>query len=227
LTAQTNLTTIQTRLAKLQANNGIDPDELALAQAALNNAQAKLAQSQANLVNATLTAPFDGLVTAMNAKVGQLTGKTSIMTIAATTSPRVIASFDETDLNGLALNCPAEVTFSSNESKTYTGTVTQILPQMVNSSVKASVSLGADAQKVTLGSSASVLVTCQQAKGALVITSQALHVASDGSYFVYVPGTAGEPVKRTVTVGLQTTALAQITDGLTAGEAVIVSGVNE
>ena len=50
----------------LKANSGVDPSALAVAQAALKNANLQLTIAQKELAGATITAPMDGVVTALN-----------------------------------------------------------------------------------------------------------------------------------------------------------------
>jgi HlyD family secretion protein len=52
--------------------DGPDPDDVALAEARLSNAEAQLAAAKAALANIELTAPFDGTVAGVMSKVGEM-----------------------------------------------------------------------------------------------------------------------------------------------------------
>jgi multidrug efflux pump subunit AcrA (membrane-fusion protein) len=78
-----------------------------------------------------------------------------------------------------------------------------------------------------MGTTAAVEVTCEQAKNALVVPAQALYQPKGQPAYVYTLDGAGQPVKREVVVGLKTVASAEITGGLSEGEKVITSQVEE
>jgi len=68
-----------------------------------------------------------------------------------------------------------------------------------------------------------VYLVLGEAKGALVIPSAALGAKGhDGSYTVMVPNEKGQPQPRTVRIGLNNNATAQVLSGLKAGERVVV-----
>ncbi len=77
--ARANVLQAQNRLDKLKA--GLRPEAQAVNEARLNEARLKVAEAQTNLVKAMLLAPWDGLVTAVNAAPGVSTGSAT-MTIA-------------------------------------------------------------------------------------------------------------------------------------------------
>ena len=57
-----------------RADDGLDPDQKALLDARLENASAQMAAATSALANYELKAPFNGVVTDINVKVGQLIG---------------------------------------------------------------------------------------------------------------------------------------------------------
>jgi multidrug efflux pump subunit AcrA (membrane-fusion protein) len=76
-----------------------------------------------------------------------------------------------------------------------------------------------------IGVEASIDVISGQATNAVLIPVEALHQLSDGSCTVFVM-TNGNPVLRTVTVGLKDDTYAEIKSGLKAGE-LVTTGVVE
>ncbi len=83
----------------------------------------------------------------------------------------------------------------------------------------------ASGKPLSVGLTASVEVTCKQARNALVVPAQALYEPAGQSAYVYVLNGQGEPEKRNVMVGLKTVASAQITSGLSEGEKIVTSEV--
>jgi multidrug resistance efflux pump len=77
---------------------GLDPEQKALLEARLDNAKAQSAAAQSNLDNYDLKAPFDGTVTDVYLKVGQLVGPETIAAQLADFSAWMV---ETTDLNEL------------------------------------------------------------------------------------------------------------------------------
>ena len=216
--------------ATLQTNNGIDPNAVQIAQAALKNAQLQLTQAQDNLDGATLVAPVAGTVTVVNGTVGQTAGTTVFITLAEMDNPQVQVNIDESDMQNFAVGCPAQVSFTSSTAKPMAGTVTQVSPQLITSRsvtyVQGLVQLDKTALAGTtlpLGLDVSVNVTCRSAKNALEIPTQALYEPAGKSAYVYVLDAQGNPVKRDVVVGLKITAFVEIKSGVTVGDRVVTT----
>jgi HlyD family secretion protein len=77
---------------------GLDPEQKSLLEARLNNAKAQTAAAQSNLDNYDLKAPFDGTVTDVYLKVGQLAGPETVAVQLADFSAWKV---ETTDLNEL------------------------------------------------------------------------------------------------------------------------------
>ena len=232
--AEANVQLAQTKYQYMQANSGLDPVSVAVDQAAVNAAELQQAASQKNLEESTLVAPFAGVVTAVNGSQGGLVGTSTFISLADTTHPLIDLKFDETDLQNVAAGCQAAVTFDILPKQTFAGSVTRVLPVVVNTSnvnaVEAYVELKDPAilagKTILIGSNASADVTCNQAQDALLIPAVALHTTPDGQSYVYVLNQSGTPDKRTVEVGIKNAVSAVISSGLQEGERVITNSVS-
>lgn len=108
--------------------NGPDPDEVALAQGRLSNAQAQLAAAQAALQNLELTAPFDGTVASMDMKLGQYVGPgVPVILIVGDTNWQVETT-DLTELNVVRIleGAPAVITFDALPELKFDGRVERV-----------------------------------------------------------------------------------------------------
>ncbi|MBK9008000.1 MAG: efflux RND transporter periplasmic adaptor subunit [Anaerolineae bacterium] len=108
--------------------SGVNEDQLALATARLENAQAQVTAAQANLSNYVLTAPFDGVVAEVAVKAGeQVSPETRIVSVADT-SAWVIETTDVTELEVVKLSVGQNVTFTADAlpDVTMNGVVTEI-----------------------------------------------------------------------------------------------------
>lgn len=218
----------------LKANNGIDSTALEIAQASLKNAQLQLLQAQKNLDGAAITAPMDGSVTAVNGDIGEIVNPGTLITLIDLESPQVQVNIDETDLANFAVGCLAQITFESIPGQTFSGVVTQVSPTLIESnsgsSLQGYVSLNQSktlsGKNLPIGLTASVEVTYGEAQNALVVAAQAVYPPKDGGKpYVYILNTQGQPEKREIELGLKTVALAEIKSGLSEGEKVIISEV--
>jgi HlyD family secretion protein len=233
--AKARLDQANTTYENLKASSGVNTTALDIAQATLKNAQLQLTKAQSDLAGATITAPMDGTVTAVNGKLGDDIKTGTFITLTDLEQPEVQVNIDETDLENFAVGCSADVTFDSLTGQVFPGTVTQISPVLVTVSSSSMVQGLIDLQKkerasgktLPVGMTASVEVTCKQAKNALVVPSQALYEPDGQSAYVYVLNNQGEPEKRAVVVGIKTVASAQITDGLSEGEKIVTSTVEK
>jgi HlyD family secretion protein len=226
----------------LVVSSGIDSEKLNVAQATLKNAQSQLAIAQKELDGATLVAPMDGVVTAVNGNVGKviytedtdttdITG--SLVTISDLKQPEVQVNIDETDQQNFQVGCAAQVTFDSLAGQKFSGVVSQVSPTLVTvnsvSMVQGLVDLqqktAASGKTLPLGMTATVEVTCHQVNNVLLIPAQALYQPESKPAYVYVLNAQNQPEKRQVTVGLQSVALAEIQSGLKLGEKVITTQI--
>lgn len=217
----------------LKASNGVDAQAVELAEAQLENAKLQLESAQQKLSVTTLVAPFDGTVTVVNGGVGSQAGTGTVITVADMSNPEVQVNIDETDLGNFAVGCRAEVTFEALSGQTFTGKVTQVSPTMVTvqsvSMVQGLIDLeqkqAKSGKNLPLGLTAVTDVICHESNDTLTVPLQAVHDASSQSPYVYVLNAQGQPEKRTVALGIQTIATAEVLSGLNEGETVITSTV--
>jgi multidrug resistance efflux pump len=108
--------------------DGVNADQLALATARLENAQAQVKAAQSNLSNYAITAPFDGVVAEVAVKAGeQVSPETRIVSVVDT-SAWVIETTDVTELEVVKLSVGQNVTFTADsiDGVTMNGVVTEI-----------------------------------------------------------------------------------------------------
>jgi macrolide-specific efflux system membrane fusion protein len=223
------------RLQLIQAENDLDDADSGAptrqARIALYNAQSSKARADADLAAlkakreyAVLTAPIDGIVTDVVVSAGTEAPSGAAITIASGTLV-VQTSVVESDVSSIALGEAATVTIGALD-ETVDGTVTSIAPGAEDGassgvvSYAITVELASAPQGLRQGMSADVTIVTDSASDVLTVPSRALSGSGD-SYTVRVVGADGTVQTRPVEVGLVTDSLAEITSGLTAGEAVV------
>jgi membrane fusion protein, macrolide-specific efflux system len=214
---RSNATTTQ---AKRQTQEALYNAETAYARA-----KSDLADLEALLATATLTAPEDGTVTAVAITAGTDAAPTGAAITMVSNELQVSTSVVESDIDSIKVGQQASVTIGALDA-TLNGRVKSIDPVGSSSGSNGVVSF---AVKVTLdapptglrpGMSADITITAASATGVLSIPSRALS-GTAGSYTVRVVAPDGTVSTRSVDVGLVTASLAEIKSGLQAGERVV------
>jgi RND family efflux transporter MFP subunit len=219
------------QLSLQSANNNYDSqvsaateEQIASDRAALLQAQQSVAEAEAQLDGAVITAPVDGTVLAVNI-VGGFTTSTGEAIQLMADGLQVTADFSESDLPSIALGQAATITVSATGSE-IEGSVTAIAHSTTSSGASSVVSYPVTITLIDVpdavrpGMSAEVAVTVAEARSVIAVPSTAL-LGRAGSYSVRVIDTARNVTVRTVQVGLVTSNLAEITSGLQSGETVV------
>ena len=176
----------------------------------------------------TLTAPIDGIVTAVNVVNGLQAPSGDAIVIAAATF-EVTADVVESDLAAMAVGQAATVSIAA-VGATVDGAVTAIAPTAAGNSTggvvsyAVTVSLANAPKTVRAGMTADVTITIDSATNVMTIPAAALR-GTTGSYTVLILGTDGTPTAQPVDVGLVTNTTAEIKSGLAVGQQV-VTGVS-
>ncbi len=151
--------------------------------------------------------------------------ETALATLSPDRQISVTINVDESDILSLELGQKATVTVSSLGDESFQGEVTTINRTATSASgvtrYTAKVTLDKK-EKMIPGMSASVVINIQGVEQAVIIPAEALHQTSSSSY-VYTSYDEemhkfGDPVE--VTVGIQNSEYAEITDGLKEGDSV-------
>jgi RND family efflux transporter MFP subunit len=199
-------------------------DVIASDRAAVLQAQQAVDDAQNALAAATLTAPIDGTITAVNIAAGADAPSGYAIELIGT-DMQVTADFSESDIPSLAVGQKAAVSVTAT-GDTLDGTVASIDPVAATSggssvvSYAVTVDLGSVPTGVMSGMSAQVAVTLAEADGVVAVPAIALQ-GTNGSYSVGVLDASGALTEQPVTVGLVTSSLAEIKSGINVGDTVV------
>jgi macrolide-specific efflux system membrane fusion protein len=239
LAAEISTATNDLSVAKIQLATAEDAyadasgtDQLRRTKSDLLNARNAVTKTNASLVDlrqqaaaASVLAPIDGTILEVNVTAGADAPSGAAIVLAAG-SWQVTADAVETDVSSLKVGQAAAVTVAALGAS-LTGKVSAIAPAAEtasgsNSVVNYAVTITLDSAPATLkaGMTAEVTVTTASASGVLAVPAAALR-GSAGNYSVLVM-TNGIPQARPVNVGLVTSSLVEITNGLSAGELVVI-----
>jgi HlyD family secretion protein len=231
---QAELQQAQDTLDTLNQNAGLDPIALATAENAVSTAQVALDNAKSTLTGATLTAPFDGTIITVAGQVGStVDNNTTFITMADLVQPRVEFSIDETDLDKVAVNEPATVTFDALPDQTFNGKVISIYPalsttngyQVVKGLIQLDLDKATSTSSLLEGLNGTVLLVQASAQNVLLVSTQAVHDLGNGTYGVFVVGEDNQAKLKIVTIGLQDAASVEIKSGLSLGDTVTTGTV--
>jgi HlyD family secretion protein len=224
----------ETKYNDLKVNSGIDPNELAIAEATLKQAATALTLAQKKVSGIILTASMDGTVVYLAAESGAVVDTSKYLTIADLSHPTVTVTVDETDLDKLVVGNQAELVFDALPAQTFTGKVTRVDPELSTQDsyqvATGQVELDAPAATVfetlPLGLNATVQVISKEVKDALYVPNEAVRDLGNNEYAVFVVGSDGALKLTPVEVGIADITHTEITSGLNLGD-VVSTGITE
>jgi HlyD family secretion protein len=170
LIAMANLDAAERAYEKVK--DGPDPDDIRLA-------EARIAAAEASLDTASITAPFDGVITSVEVIEGDLVFlNTLAFRIDDLENLRVDVRVSEVDISQIEVGQPVKLVFDAIQGEEYQGEVVEVSPigSLLQGLVTFQVSiLVTDADvEVRPGLTAAVQIIVQQIEGALLIPNRAV-----------------------------------------------------
>lgn len=225
-----------TRLTTLVEHGVAAQKELEDAQRDLAEAKASVTQAQAALQNATalesrtvVRATFPGVVAKRAHNPGDIVDASATDVILRVIDPaklQVVASVAIADLARVQIGRPVRIVVPGADEPE-PGTVLSRPAAVDPTGVAADVRISFNAAtKLAAGTPVRVEIVAEQRANVMVVPVEAIQ-HEDEDTFVMLAGADKKAHKRKVTVGLTTPKLAELTEGVKAGDAVIVKGQQE
>jgi len=220
---QTQLRSAKEQLIMLEA--GPTKTEIAVLQAAVDEAAAKLALTQAKLDECLLTAPFAGVITQVFVRPGDLaTPRASLLKMMDPSSLVVRAGLPESCAAGIRKGTEAAVRLDAYPGKRFKATIDRVHPRLEWDSRTRIVEVKiVDPVELIPRMFARISVQGRAFDDAVVVPGAAIVTTPRGNKVVYVVND-GKATMRKVTIGLEQGGRVQITEGVQAGEKVVISG---
>ncbi|MEW5986268.1 MAG: HlyD family efflux transporter periplasmic adaptor subunit [Chloroflexota bacterium] len=226
------LASVQAQLAQAEASlaaliDGPTVEEVAAAEAKVEQARLALADAQDALAGATLTAPFDGLVTAVTVSPGEIAGGV-VVEVVDSRSLVVVLEVDEMDVGALAAGQAAVVTLAAWPGVEIESQVQTIAPGPTAgastsiATYEVYLSLAETTLPIRVGMTADAHLLTTQREGVLLVPNRAIQVdRATGTYTVKLA--QGDSIQEiTVTVGLRDDQNTQILNGLQEGDRLLI-----
>ncbi|MDA8065933.1 MAG: efflux RND transporter periplasmic adaptor subunit [Thermaerobacter sp.] len=236
--AQAALRTAQSNYGQAQATYNLnlappDPAAVAAAQAAVQQAQATLAAAEVNLSDATLTAPFSGVIGAVNYTVGEMVGGGAPVVTLVNNSPgtlEVQVQVAETDIAQVHVGQSAVFVPDANSNESFNG---KVLAVAATATTQANVtfyyvtcSLQGAAGKLVSGMTGTETITTATAQNTLYVPDTAVHLKNGHTEVYLTEQVNGKTVYKhqRIKTGLYNENDIQVLRGLKAGDVIIASG---
>lgn len=210
---------------------GPSEEDLLSAQAQVDQARISLENAQRSLENATLTAPFDGTVTAVNIIVGQTVSQNTVaVSLSDLDSLEVEASMAEIDIAQVREGQYVEIVLDALPSEILTGKVAQVaLVGTVTQGVvnyPIIVALDPTTSTVKPGMTASLTILVDERANVLQVPNRAVRsYGNNRGHYVEVLF-EGQTIQVPVTIGMSNDSMTEIvSEGLREGDQVVVSAV--
>lgn len=218
----------------------IESQKAQIAQAEISADTARL-----NLGYTRITAPMDGQVVAIVTKEGQTVNANqsapTIIILAQLDTMTIKAQISEADVTKVTPGLPVFFTILGEPDRRYEASLRTIepAPESISSTTTSSSSSASTTSavyynglfdvpnpdgKLRISMTAQVYIVRDHAQGVLTIPAAALgRRGPDGQYMVRVLNAEGQPEPRRVSVGLNNNITAEVTEGLSEGDRVVVA----
>jgi HlyD family secretion protein len=176
--ALSNITSVETAETAVNAARAsaaelnLAKSDVAVAQAAIDDAQAQKQQETATFDFHTLTAPYGAMVIARQKELGSaLAAGEPVFTIIDPMTVWVLAYIDETKAGEIAVGQPVEIVLRSQPNRRIIGRVARLEPESdrVNEERRVQIAFGRIPDDFTLGEQAEVYITTVHLAQALLV----------------------------------------------------------
>lgn len=221
---QAKLSSAKRQLEMLEA--GYTRTVIAVQEAVVKEAEAKLELAKALLSECVIYAPFSGTITRVHVRVGDMASpKAPLLEMADLSSLVIRVAVPEVYTSAVREGLRAEVQLDALPGRTFEAQVTRVYPELDRRMRTRTVELVL-AEQVPLmpGMFARVRLVLEVVDEAVTVPLQAVVMTPAGAQVVYVV-VDGEALQRKVKTGIEQAGRVQVVSGLEAGAKVVVAGL--
>lgn len=217
-------------------NNGTRPEEIAQAEAQVQEAIAKIKIVEVQLEDTIIRAPFAGKITQKFTNVGSfVTPTTSASTTSSATSTSIVAvgngleilaKVPEVDIGQIRVGQAVEIVADAYPDKVFKGRVRLIAPEAIVeqnvTSFQVRIILETGKNELQSGMNTDLKLVGQSINNALVVPTVAI-VTENNQTGLLLPDGNNKPQFRPVTLGITVNNRTQILKGVSSGESVFLN----
>ncbi len=206
---------------------GTDPYKIQAQRAAVEQAQAQVSQAKTNLNKTILTAPFSGVISSVNATVGETlsVGKVAVSMLSVE-GLQIEAKVPEVDIVKVKVGSIVEVTLDAyGQALKFPATITRINPTATTEGsvpiYKVIVTFTGTDERIKEGMTTNVNIVTEDKPNVVLLPSQYVRTITSTKGQVTVIKD-GQSIPKTITIGIRgSDGLLEIKDGLFEGEEII------
>ena len=236
LVAQQEVDVAQGKDVEASASVSAAKDSLAASEQGLLSAKAALEKDKAMYSYARITAPFDGVVTKINAYTGALlpagtassNADSALCRLSQNNLLRLVIPVPERAVADIHVGQDLAVNVSAIK-KTFNGKIVRFSDEIDTGTrtMHTEVNVPNPTFELVPGMYASVQIPLHSVKNVLTVPVQAVQASGNGEGAVLVVNASNHIEKRSVKLGLETAADAEILTGLKEGEMVVFGEQNQ
>jgi HlyD family secretion protein len=221
---------LETQTLIFETGSGINWQSLQQYNLSLQSAEVGLYSAKQAIMQNAIIAPVDGAIVEVDAKVSTVTSaqnysSTNAIVLVDTSYVRFTGLVDEIDIMKVSQGEPATITVDAIPDKTFTGKVQFISPfgALSSSVVKFTTFIAVDPTDAPLkgGLTATATITAANEKNVLLVPVSYILTTRNGSMVMVLNSQTGNPERRQITVGVQTSEYAEVLSGLQEGDKVV------
>ena len=195
-------------------------------QAAIQSAQAQVDAISASINQAVIRAPFAGVITEQNAKVGQIAAPgMPLVHIISKDKLQVETYVSQADIGKITVGMPASITLDAyGPDKSWNATVVSVAAGESNingvSGYKVVLQFNDADQQIKSGMGATVHFQISHKSGVVAVPDQAI-IRKDNAAYVLVDLGGGKQEQRAIITGISGEGYTEVVSGLSAGDKVV------
>ncbi len=216
------------RIEQLVAQGALAGDQLDLAKTNHERARARLAEAEESARDYQILAPWDGIVSRVLVMEGNYVApRTALVELFDPESLVVRVAVPEASAASVREGMSARVTFDAYPTDSFQALVSRVYPELDPRMRTRMIELQ-PTENVSLlpGMFARIEIVMGSVEHAVAVPRDAIVVTAEGEQIVYVVA-EGKVVRRKVQTGIEEGRRVQILSGISAGEKVVVAGVEK
>jgi HlyD family secretion protein len=221
----------QTQLDKLRKNP--EPEDVAIAQAQVDQAQAQLEEAQLKLEKAVITAPLGGVVASLGAEVGEMVSSNTPMVVLVDISNfHIDVEIDEIDISQITAGQEVLVTLDALPDEEIAGHVEAIAPTATSAdggvvSYVVTVAIEPTDALLRPGMSANTTITTARKDDALLVPNRYIQIDREsGKMYVERLEEDGLTSRVEIETGMRSEFDSEVVAGLEEGDTVVLRGLS-
>ncbi len=224
--AQATLEQARAQLAKLSQPSAND---LKAAQASVDQATAARDLAKANIDNAVIRAPFDGIVTHVDYDLGSFaTAARTVLGVADVSELRVKLNIDETDIAQVRVGQDVTIGLDAYPDLTLNAKVAEVAATATTvqgvTNYVVTIALKPDQAPMKIGMTADANIVVAKKDNVLLVPNQAVRAVASKRYVTIVKS-GGQTEQIEVQLGLANDQETEVLSGLSEGQQVVTSAV--